>query len=299
MKSIEKGLSIVVPAYNEENGISSVLDELFQVTATFDFPLEIIVVDDGSADKTGEIIKTFREVELLTHQTNRGYGAAVKTGIRAAKYDLVCITDADGTYPNEKIDTLVTTAINGDFDMVVGARIGDNVSIPIIRRPAKWAIRKLAEYISGESILDINSGLRVFKKSAANRLLSLLPNGFSLTTTITLGMLSNGYNVKYLPIDYHGRIGNSKIKPIRDTLGFIQLILRMGLYFSPLKVFLPISSVFVMAAILAAIISTYIYGRLADVTTLVLLVTGIQIGALSLIAELINHRVPNDYREHL
>jgi glycosyltransferase involved in cell wall biosynthesis len=226
---------------------------------------------------------------------NRGYGAALKTGIRHAKGDWVCITDADGTYPNERIPELVERVITGDFDMVVGARTGENVAIPLRRRPAKWVIGKLANFVAGEPIPDLNSGLRIFDRAAALRFFGILPDGFSFTTTITLGMLTNGYLIDYMPIDYHARVGSSKIRPIQDTLNFVQLVVRIALYFKPLKVFVPFSMALFLLALVWAVFSKVALGRLADVTTLVIAMTAIQVFMLGMLAELINQRLPNLY----
>jgi glycosyltransferase involved in cell wall biosynthesis len=275
--------SIVIPAYNEEHGIGPVLDQLTQASA--DRPVEIIVVDDGSKD-----------VVLVRHLGNRGYGAALKSGIRRASHEIVCITDADGTYPNARIPDLVDLLDTGHFDMVVGSRTGDEVAIPLIRRPAKWMINQLANMVTGERIPDLNSGLRVFRRSTAIRFFNILPDGFSFTTTITLAMLSNGFLVHYEPINYHARIGRSKIRPIADTLNFVQLVGRIALYFAPLRLFIPMSAALLLIALAWGLISTFLLGRLADVSTLVVAMTGIQIGVIGLLAELINQRLPNTYR---
>lgn len=214
-------VSIIIPVYNEQEGIAVVLKELRNLDLGGQF--EIIVVDDSSTDRTAEILKDFsNEVQVIRHEKNMGYGAAIKTGIRHAKSDLVVITDADGTYPNQEIRRLVEEM--KEHDMVVGARTGEGAQIPMIRKPAKWFITKLASYLTGRQIPDLNSGLRVMKKEIVEKYLHILPDEFSFTSTITLAMLTNGYSVKYVPIGYFKRKGKSKIKPIRDTLNFIQLI---------------------------------------------------------------------------
>ena len=290
------GVSIVVPAYNEEHGIGPVLAQLGEVMAARGLVYEIIVVDDGSEDSTAMVAKQHKGVTVLRHKGNRGYGAALKTGIRHANYEIICITDADGTYPNERIPDLVERLLHSGYDMVVGARTGENVAIPLIRRPAKWAISKLANLLAGEPIPDINSGLRVFKRSAVLRFFNMLPDGFSFTTTITLGMLTNGYLVDYVPINYHDRIGRSKIRPIQDTLNFVQLVLRIALYFAPLKVFLPLSGLLLVLALIWALFSRFVMGQLADVSTLVIAMTSVQVAVVGMLAELINRRLPNYYR---
>jgi glycosyltransferase involved in cell wall biosynthesis len=291
-------LSIVVPAYNEESGLGGVLQELTQIRLQMSAPdqlIEIIVVDDGSIDRTAEVTRQYDDVILLTHRVNRGYGASLKTGIRHAKGDWICITDADGTYPNNCIPELAQRAVAGDYDMVVGARTTKNAAIPLSRRPAKWVIGKLANFVAGEPIADLNSGLRVFDREVALRFFSILPDGFSFTTTITLGMLTNGYLVDYVPVDYHARVGRSKIRPVQDTLNFIQLVTRIALYFKPLRVFVPFSVILFVVALLWAVFSKLALGKLADVTTLVIAMTSIQVFMFGMLAEALNQRLPNQY----
>jgi glycosyltransferase involved in cell wall biosynthesis len=286
------GVTVIVPAYNEETGIGPVLARLQTVMQETGYPYEICVVDDGSTDHTAEIARTVNAVCVIYHRTNRGYGAALKTGLRRARYGVVAITDADGTYPNEQIPALMNHLLARRCDMVVGARTGAQVAIPRERRPAKWAIGKLANWIAGESIPDLNSGLRVFRREMVLPFFSILPDGFSFTTTITLGMLAHGCVVDYLPIDYHPRVGRSKIRPIRDTLNFVQLILRLGLYFAPLKIFLPASGIILALALIWGVISLMVFHQLADVSTLVMVMAAIQVASIGLLAELINRRMP-------
>jgi len=289
-------ISIIIPAYNEEKAIGPVLEQVIEVMGKNDITCEIIVVDDGSQDNTVSVLEQFKEIVILRHKGNRGYGAALKTGIRHAKNELICITDADGTYPNDQIP-LIVKRIDEGFDMVVGARIGEKVAVPLIRRPAKWAIGNLANMVAGVQIPDINSGLRVFRHEACLRLLNILPDGFSFTTTITLAMLANGYLVDYFPINYSSRIGSSKIRPIYDTLNFTQLILRIALYFAPLKIFLPLSAMLFCLALSWGIFSRFVLGKLADVSTIVIVMTAVQVAVIGLLAELINHRLPSNYKE--
>lgn len=291
------GLTILIPAYNEEKGIRDVLDQVAKILSDdVSLPGEILVVDDGSEDATAEVVKTHGLARLVRHRGNRGYGAALKTGIRQASYDLVCITDADGTYPVARIPELVNNLIAGKKDMVVGARTGAEVNIPLIRKPAKWAINRLANLVIGEAIPDLNSGLRLFKRNTALRFFSLLPDGFSFTTTITLAMLTNGYTVEYLPVEYYRRVGKSKIRPIRDTLNFIQLILRIALYFAPLKIFLPLSGMIMLLAVFWGVYSLMFLDRLADSSMIIIAMTAVQVAVVGLLAELINRRIPNVFK---
>lgn len=295
----ESALSIIIPAYNEEAGIASMLDHLLEVSA--DFPLnavEIIIVDDGSQDSTAQIVQSYdrEQVRLLQHTQNQGYGAALKTGIRQASHEVLCIIDADNTYPAERIPDLYSDMHTHSADMVVGARTGENVHIPLIRRPAKAFLRSLASYVAETSIPDLNSGLRLFRRDIVLRFFNLLPNQFSFTTTITLAMLVNGYHLRYVSINYAARTGRSKIKPIRDTLNFIQLVLRIALYFSPLRFFIPLSVLLILIGIVWGVMSAVVFGRFADASTLVILMSAFQFAGIGLLAELINKRIPNEYR---
>ncbi|MBA65348.1 MAG: hypothetical protein CMG55_06080 [Candidatus Marinimicrobia bacterium] len=285
--------TLIIPVYNEERGLE---DTLVALKPFFNKKLfEVIMIDDGSTDKTSSILSSLENVRLITHDKNRGYGAALKTGIKKSHGEIICIADADGTYPIDKIFDFVNILVEKNLDMIVGARIGDNVKIPIIRKPAKWFIGKLANYVTGKKIPDINSGLRVFKKTSFLPFEKIIPNGFSFTTTITLGMLSNGYKVKFVPINYFFRHGKSKIKPIRDTLNFTKLILKIGLYFAPLKVFMPASLLLFFVSILWVIFSKYYFGKIADISALIIIMTSFHLAALAILAELINHRLPNKY----
>ncbi len=230
--------SVVVPAFNEEDGIAPALRELRAVLAGLDY--ELIVVDDGSRDRTAELARA-EGVHVLSQPENRGYGASLKAGIRAAKHAHIVITDADGTYPASAIPKLVAGL--ADYEMVVGARIGENVAIPLVRRPAKWVLGRLASYLAGRPIPDLNSGLRAMRRDLVTRYEHLLPSGFSFTTTITLAALCQGHLVRYDTIDYHARVGSSKIRP-RHAFDFLLLILRTIVYFNPLKIFLPVGAFF-------------------------------------------------------
>lgn len=232
-------VTVVIPAYNEEGAIAAEIDHLHSVLETLDRTYEIIVVDDGSADKTAEIAET-KPCRVIRQPRNMGYGASLKRGFRAARSELVIITDADGTYPAEEIPKLLEQI--EAYDMVVGARIGDNVHIPLIRRPPKWFLRMLASYLAGRLIPDLNSGLRVIRRSHVKRFAHILPSGFSFTTTITLSLLCNELSIGYVPIDYKKRIGSSKIRP-SHAYHFLMLILRVTVLFNPLKVFLPLGLV--------------------------------------------------------
>lgn len=279
-------VSIVIPAYNEEQSIESTLVELKAVMNQQDVEYEIIVVDDGSTDRTADLVRLHQGVRVVRHHTNRGYGAAIKTGIRQADHEWIAIIDADGTYPPEAIPSL--TAETDRYDMIVGAR--SERDFPLIRRPAKWFIAKLAEYLSETKIPDLNSGLRVFRRDIALSYSNILPSRFSFTITITIAFLSDHYLVKFVPIQYHKREGNSKISPIQDTLNFVQLILRTIMYFRPLKVLLPISFALFLLAVIIGVYSLLTQGRVMDITVIILTMAAIQITVMAMIADMIQKK---------
>jgi glycosyltransferase involved in cell wall biosynthesis len=274
-------VSIIIPAYNEEKSIGKVIDDIRTALSGIDY--ELLVVDDGSTDKTGEIVKS-KSITLLVHPENRGYGAAIKTGVTHAKSDWILILDADGTYPVNAIPELLKYI--DQYDMIVGAR----KTIPLTRRLAKWVLAKLANYLAETKIPDLNSGMRICKKDLISKFWSILPNGFSFTTTITLSLLCNGYFVKYIPIDYHERIGQSKIKPVKHTWNFLVLILRTIIFFNPLRVFLPASIILILMGLFVGFYSKFILGTLMDVSTITCVVTGVEIAILGFLADLLVRR---------
>jgi glycosyltransferase involved in cell wall biosynthesis len=231
-----KTASIIIPAYNEELAIAGVVAEVKQVCTAHDIAPEIIVVDDGSSDNTARLALS-AGARVLRHRSNRGYGAALKSGIAAASNEKIVITDADGTYPPEYIPNVLEELERAD--MVVGARIGAKVKIPLVRRPAKWVLNRVANYLSDARIPDLNSGLRAFRRSVAMQYFAILPDQFSWTTTITLAMHCDKYAVTYIPINYLPRKGRSKIVPW-DAGSFFVLILRTIMLFRPIRIFLPV-----------------------------------------------------------
>jgi glycosyltransferase involved in cell wall biosynthesis len=245
------GLTLVVPIYNEKDSVERLSERLEKVCGGMTDPHEILLVDDGSNDGTSEVLQAMDlpNVRVLTHTINRGYGSALKTGVRAAQYPWIAITDADETYPDERIPELYQLACDQSIEMVVGARVGADAKIPLIRRFPKFVLGVLANWLSGFKIPDINSGLRIMRKEVVKRYLRILPDGFSFTTTITLAMLSAGNRVEYVPISYANRSGSSKIRPIYDTLNFLQLICRAVLWYNPLRVFIPLCLFFFLAAV--------------------------------------------------
>jgi glycosyltransferase involved in cell wall biosynthesis len=246
---MDNSLSILIPIYNEEQSISGTVGIIRDTLSKSDFNWEIICINDGSTDRSKEVLSTIEDVRVINHKTNKGYGAALKSGIRLASFPYVCITDADGTYPNDQIPFLFNEMLKNNIDMIIGSRTGVNVTYPFIKSIPKFIITTLANYISDTRIPDINSGLRIFKKDQALEFIHLYPNGFSFTTTITMAMICSELNVEFFPVDYYKRQGRSKIRPWKDTVGFFNLLLKIALYFNPFKFFRPIILLFLVISI--------------------------------------------------
>ena len=279
-------VSILIPAYNEEGALADTVAAIEQHRPLFK-AMEIIVINDGSRDRTGEVARAL-PVTLIEHEINRGYGACLKDGLQQAKGELILTTDADGTYPLEDIPRLA--ADMSSFDMIIAARTGERVQIPILRRIGKWIITQLAQYLSRQKIPDLNSGFRIFRKEIALRFLAMYPDGFSFSTTITLAMLTNHYRVKFLPINYHKRIGKSSIHPVRDFINFTILIIRICACFKPLNVFVPPALLLIALGILKGAIDYSQHHYLGGLSIMMAL-TGIQMLFIGLLADLIDQRM--------
>ncbi|HSQ78968.1 MAG TPA: glycosyltransferase family 2 protein [Candidatus Bathyarchaeia archaeon] len=286
-----QNLSIVIPVYNEEKGLPATLDFFEKLTG--DHPaVEVIFVDDASTDRSPEVLAGRRNpaIKVVRHKENKGYGAALKSGLNRARYDYFAITDADGSYPCDRIPALFDRLLQEDAAMIVGRRTGDALDPGLFRKLGKRMLRGMAERLSREPIPDFNSGLRIARTALVRKAQPYLPDGFSFTTTLTLYMLSTAQPIVYEPIDYRQREGKSKIRPVRDFLNFLQLIIRTIMFFNPLRVFLPLSLLFMALAVVVGVVSSLL-GKVMDITAVVLFVTGIQLFALGLLADLIDKRL--------
>lgn len=279
-------VSVLVPVYNEEHAIGDTIARLHAVLRASGRPYEVLVVDDGSTDGTAARLVEV-EATVLTHAANRGYGAALKTALRASTHPTVAIVDADGTYPIDRLPELLDRLERAD--MVVGARTGAIVRVPALRRPMKWLLTRIANLLSGHRIPDLNSGLRVFRRDLAIRFGGLFPDGFSFTSTITLASHINGYRVEYVPIDYYARTGTSSIRPIRDSFGFLLLILRMVTTFKPLNVFLPTAGLLLLVGLGKAVLDVVRTGAFGTGAA-ILILAAIQIALMGLLADLVTRR---------
>jgi glycosyltransferase involved in cell wall biosynthesis len=229
-------LSVVIPALNEQDSVEDTINAVRKTLSDAGIHHEIVLVNDGSSDRTGEIA-TECGVQVVRHPRPGGYGKSLKDGILHARGELIAITDADGTYPIHKLVDLYELATNG-YDMVVGARSGKAYRGSFVKSQSRRVFLWLSHYATGEKIDDINSGFRIFRRDVVIEHIGRIGNGFSFTTTITLIFFLNGYYVTYLPIDYYKRTGSSHVRMVRDSLRSLQIIVESIIFYNPLKIFL-------------------------------------------------------------
>lgn len=246
---MSKQLSVIIPAYNEGKTIEQTIQGLKKELNRLNLDYEIIVVDDGSTDKTKEVLEKIEEIKLINHPFNKGYGASLKTGIEKAQFDNLLFFDADGQHKTEYISELIKYM--NDFDMVAGARTG--YKGPLIRQPGKKILLWLANYLSRQDIPDLNCGLRLVKKPIISKFTHLLCDGFSFSTTTTLLFISEGLSIKFVPITINKKSNKSLVKP-KHALDTLILILRTILLSSPLRIFLPITGLLIILGITSFVI---------------------------------------------
>ena len=252
----ELEISAIIPAYNEEDAIAPVVKSLTEVLRRGAKSFEIIVVDDGSTDRTFENARA-AGVSAVRHPMNRGYGRSLMSGFAKAKYDWILMIDADGSYPPEEAEKLLAHA--PDCDLVIGARQGKNYWGTPMQAWRRSIYLSLAGFVAGEEIPDANSGLRLLRRSAFDKSMPFLCLGYSFTTTMTLSFIQSGRFVRYVPIRFDERTGKSKVKAVRDILRTLQIMAQMMIYYNPLKL-----AVTASAAILAAAGAAYVWFRPLD-----------------------------------
>jgi len=285
-------VTVVLPCYNEENHVRAEIERIVKAMNDSGYTYELLAVDDASTDHTLDVLQKaeldFPNLRVLPFRRNGGSGTVRRVGSQIARGDIVVWTDADMSYPNERIPELVKM-LDEDMtiDQVVGARTSEEGTYKFLRVPAKWLIRKVAEWLTNQKIPDLNSGLRAFRKDVALPYLRLLPPGFSCVTTITVAFLSNQHDVLYVPIDYAKRAGTSKFKFVRDAYLYILQVLRMVMYFNPLKALMPLALTLLGIGLGKGVYDVIAHPvRLATNTILVFL-TGLIIASLALLADLI------------
>lgn len=300
LRAASRPVSVIIPVFNEEAAVAAEIRTIQKILASHAAGFEIIVVDDGSSDRSAEQAASAGAI-VLRHIENRGYGAAIKTGMAAARHDTIVITDADGTYPADQIPALL--AHLETCDMAVGSRTGADVNVPLVRRPAKWVLNWVATRAAGRHIPDLNSGLRVFRRECALQYLNILSNRFSFTSTITMSLLADDYRVVYHPISYFKRVGTSKIRPWH-FMEFVILVLRLAVLFQPLRVFVPLALACGGIGVLKTIYDIFaviprtggnplgiFYLPVLSTTATLFLLVGFQLLLLGLIADAILRRI--------
>jgi glycosyltransferase involved in cell wall biosynthesis len=278
-------VSVVLPVYNEVDHLEEEVTRIRKSLDDSDLSYEIIIVDDGSVDGSGALASSLEGVRVLRFSTNRGAGSARKYGTMTAQGAVVVWTDVDMTYPNDRIPELVAS-LDG-FDQVVGARSSEQGTAKVLRGPAKWLIRRLASYLSRHEIPDLNSGFRAFRREVADQFLYLLPRGFSCVTTITMAFLSNGYSVKYVPIDYAPRAGTSKFHWLHDTQRYLLQVIRMVLMHEPIRFFGPIAAFLTTVGLGKLVYDIIRYDFRITTNTIVLLGVAFAMAGVGLIADLL------------
>ncbi len=282
-------ISIIIPCFNEEETIVKVIKEVKRVMGETNYQYEIMIVDDNSTDKTVEMVENLKssipELVLIKRPINGGAGASRKTGIKAAKGGIIVMLDGDGTYEVPAIPRLLEYF--PEYDQVNGARTSEEGTYKLLRYCAKWFIRKLAIYLTGYKIPDLNTGLKAFKKDIMLKYLWVIPDGFSCVTTMTLAFLTNGYNVKYIPTKYFKRIGKSKFHPVKDSIKYLNTVFRMIIYFKPLKFFIPLALIILLAAIIKLFYGAIHVSLKVRATEIILSVAAFQVFFFGLLADLI------------
>jgi len=277
-------VTIVIPCYNEEESIGEDIDSTRKAMEATDYQYEILVINDGSQDRT-EAIALERGVRVISHHENKGVGFSRKTGVREAKGELIVMIDGDGSYPAYQIPDLL--GYMDRCDMCIGDRSREAGTLKLLRTPAKWVIRKIASYVTGKNIYDLNSGQRAFYRETALKFFNILPAGHSWVSTLTIAYLSNHLTVKYTPIDYHPRKGRSTFHPIMDTFQYLSLVFRTVMYFNPLKIFFPLSILFMGPGILKLLWEGPLQNGVIRESTIIIITVGGMVGTMGSLAGLI------------
>jgi glycosyltransferase involved in cell wall biosynthesis len=284
--------SIVLPCFNEQEHVLLEVERICRAMDKSGISYELLAIDDGSTDQTLARLRRaepdFPAMRVIAFPRNGGSGTVRRIGTQQARGEIVVWTDADLTYPNERIPELIGMLdAEPRVDQVVGARTREEGRLKIFRVPAKWFVRKLAERLVNADIPDLNSGLRAFRRTVALPYLRLLPPGFSCVTTITLAFLSNEHEVRYVPIGYAKRAGSSKFHFFSDAYRYLLQVLRMVMYFNPLKVLMPPALFLLGLGIAKGIYDLVVHPLHFANDTLLIFVTGLIIASMALLADLI------------
>jgi glycosyltransferase involved in cell wall biosynthesis len=275
-------VSILVPAYNEAGAIGETVRQIRKAVDPLGKDYEIIVIDDASDDETSSLAEA-AGARLVRHPRQGGYGRALKTGMRHAEYDWCAILDADGSYPIERLPDLLSYVPR--FDMVVAARTGKIYWGSFGKRVGRLLLLRVAKFVTGTDVPDVNSGMRVFRKELALSHARRISSGFSFTTTLTFAVLLEEHFVRYVPIDYLPRVGRSKVKMGPDSLRMVQIVTQAILYYNPLKLFLPVCLLSVAVGLVGGALVATLDPGLGLLFTASSVLVAIVIGALGFLAE--------------
>lgn len=275
-------VTVLIPVYNEEVGIKLLLDKMIELK--FHGLYEILVVNDGSSDNSLEVVKNY-PVRVYSHSVNKGYGAALKTGIRKATGEKIIILDSDGQHDPVQIPQIVS--LLDDHELVIGTRDKDSFQVRT-RQVGKRVIRWVGEYLVEQKLPDYNSGYRGFQKELIREMLHIMPNGFSFSTTSTLAFLKEGYSIGTIPVKVEERVGrSSNVKFFKDGAKTIMLILRIIMLFNPLKIFFPASFIITAVGIVYGIYGFLIADRFSN-GAIVLSILGMFLFFIGLVADQIS-----------
>ncbi len=292
VEGVRPYVTVVLPCFNEQDHVLTEIERISVAMDASGYAYELVCYDDKSTDGTLAVLREaearFPKVRVVPFHRNQGSGTIRRIGTRDARGEIVVWTDADMTYPNERIPEFVRM-LDDDLtvDQIVGARTSEEGTYKFLRVPAKWTIRHIAQILTGTKIPDLNSGLRAFRRDVSLPYLRLLPAGFSCVTTLTVSFLSNQHEIQYVPIDYAKRAGKSKFKFIRDAYRYILQVLRMVMYFNPIKVLMPIALTLLSVGVIKGIVDLSIYDFHLTSNSLLLILTGLLIAAVALLADLI------------
>jgi len=280
-RSKECTLTVIIPAYNEEEGIGQTLDKLLPIAGLNNF--KMIVINDGSTDETKQIVEK-RPVILINHPYNKGYGAALKTGVKATNTEYVAMYDADGQHNPE--DLLKLWRNINEYDMLIGMR-GKDSHRDWLRKPGKWILHKTANFLTGRKIPDLNSGLRIIRRGKLIDKLHLFSDSFSFSTTSTVAFMNLGYSVGYYPIKVNKRVGKSTVRQLRHGPSALLIILKMVVLYNPLKVFLPVSFFIFILGIAWGVAGYFIASRFPN-SAILLTIMGLLFFFMGLISDQIS-----------
>lgn len=285
-------VTIVLPCYNEGAHVLKEIDRITAAMTASELTYELLCIDDASTDDTLDVLRhaqqNYPNLRILPFRRNGGSGTARRIGTQQARGEIVVWTDADMTYENERIPELVRILRDDvSYDQVVGARTTEEGTHKWARVPAKWLIRNIAQWLTKTKIPDLNSGLRAFRREVSLPYLRLLPAGFSCVTTITIAFLANQHDIKYVETSYAKRAGVSKFHFVGDAYRYILQVLRMVMYFDPLKVLMPPALWMIVLGVGKAVVDMVRHPFYFPASTVLLIVSGIMIASLALLSDLV------------